>query len=82
MLQKVLVPNKRCKQEHVESNVSNTWKLDILNIIESRISFQGNNLDHVPPIPKLNVSDLKKWLQELLKKSVVGPADKGTNNDC
>ena len=31
--------NRWCKREHVESNVLNTWKLNIFDIIDSRISF-------------------------------------------
>ena len=31
--------NRCCKQEHVESNVLNTWKINIFKIIDSRISF-------------------------------------------
>ena len=31
--------NRWCKREHAESNVSNTWKLIILKIIDSRNSF-------------------------------------------
>ena len=37
--------NRWCKREHVESNASNNWKINIVNIIDSRISFYCNNLD-------------------------------------
>ena len=34
----------------VESSALNTWKLNIFNIIDGRISFYCNNLD-LPPKP-------------------------------
>ena len=39
-----------CTGERVKSNALNTWKLNILTIIDSRISFYCNNLDLLPPI--------------------------------
>ena len=44
--------NRWCTREHVESNTFNSWKLNILKIIDRRISFYCNNLDLLPPKPK------------------------------
>ena len=40
------------KREHVESNALNSWKLNVIKIIDGRISFYCNNLDFLPPKPK------------------------------
>ena len=39
---------------HVESNALNTWKLNILTIIDCRISFYCYNLDLLPPKPQFS----------------------------
>ena len=44
--------NRWCKREHVESDASNSWKLNIFfEIIDGKISFYCNNLDLRPPQP-------------------------------
>ena len=53
-----------CKREHVESNALNSWKLNIFEIIDGRISFYCNNLDLLPPKPKFTFRHLKKGIQE------------------
>ena len=72
--------NRWCKREHVESNALNSWKLNIFEIIDSRISFYCNNLDLLPPKPKFTFRYLKKGIQEFHRKFVLAPADKAANN--
>ena len=63
-----------CKQEHVESNALNNWKLNIFQIIDKRISFYLNNLDLLPPKPKFSFRHLKQGNQEFHRKYVLVPA--------
>ena len=69
-----------CKREHVESNALNNWKLKIFKIIDERVLFYSNNLDLLPPKPKLSFRYLKQGIQELHGKYVLAPADKAANN--
>ena len=72
--------NRWCKQEHVESNALNSWKLNIFKIIDSIDSFYCNNLDLLPPKPKFTFRHLKKGIQEFHRRFVLAPADKAANN--
>ena len=67
------------QREHIESYALNTWKLDILDIIDtcSRILFYCKDLDILPP--KLNLRNLKKGVQKFHSKFVLSPADKAAN---
>ena len=69
-----------CKQEHVESNALNSWKLNIFKIIDGRISFYCNDVEIRPPKPKFNFRHLKKGIQEFHRRFVLAPADKAANN--
>ena len=69
-----------CKREHVESNAFNNWKLKIFNIIDERVLFYSNNLDLLPPKPKLSFPYLKQGIQEFHRTCVLVPADKAANN--
>ena len=69
--------NRWCKREHVESNALNSWKLNILKIIDGRISFYCNNLDLLPPKPKFSFRHLNKGIQEFHRRCVLAPADLG-----
>ena len=69
-----------CKREHVESNALNNWKLKIFKIIDERVFFYSNNLDLLPPKPKLSFQYLKQCIQEFHRKYVLPPADKAANN--
>ena len=69
-----------CKREHVESNALNNWKLRIFKIIDERVLFYSNNLDLLPPKPKLSFRYLKQGIQEFHRKYVLVPADKAANN--
>ena len=68
-----------CKREHVESNALNNWKLKIFKIINERVLFYSNNLDLLPPKPKLSFRYLKQGkqgIQEFHRKYVLAPAEK------
>ena len=52
-----------CKREHV-SNALNNWKVKIFKIIDERVLFYSNNLDLLPPKPKLSFRYLKQGIQE------------------
>ena len=64
----------------VESNALNKWKLKIFKIIDERVLFYSNNLDLLPPKPKLSFRYLKQGIQEFHRKYVLAPADKAANN--
>ena len=57
-----------CKREHVESNALNIWKLKIFKIIDERVLLYSNNLDLLPPKPKLSFRYLKQGIQEFHRK--------------
>ena len=42
--------------------------------------FYSNNLDFLPPKPKLSFRYLKQGIQEFHRKYVLAPADKAANN--
>ena len=65
-----------CKREHALNN----WKLKIFKIIDEHVLFYSNNLDLLPPKPKLSFRYLKQVIQEFHKKYVLAPADKAANN--
>ena len=70
--------NRWCKQEHVESNALNSWKLNIFKMIDGRISIYCNNLDFLPPKPKFTFRI--EGIQEFHRRFVLAPADKAANN--
>ena len=65
-----------CRRENVECNALNSWKLSIFNKIEKRISFYTNNLNLLPPKPKLSFRHLKQGIQQFHEKFVSAQADK------
>ena len=67
---KRLLLKKWYKGLNVESNALNTWKLNILKFIDSRISFYCNNLDLLPPKTKFTFRNLTKGVQEFHRKFV------------
>ena len=75
-----VISNHWCKRGHVESNALNSWKLNIVKIIDGRISFYCNNLDLLPRKPKFNFRHVKKGIQEFHRVFVLAPADKAANN--
>ena len=72
--------NHWCKQEHVESNGLNSWKLNIFKIIDGRTSLYCTNVDLLPPKPKFAFRNLKNGIQEFHRGLVLAPADKAANN--
>ena len=64
-----------------EENALNSWKISIFNIIENRISFFSNNLNLLPPKPKLSFRHLKQGIQQFHEKFVLVPAEKASNID-
>ena len=69
-----------CIREHVESNALNNGKLKIFKIIDERVLFYSNDLNLLPPKPKLSFRYLKQGIQEFHRKYVLAPADKAANN--
>ena len=69
-----------CKREHVESNALNNRKLKIFKIIDERVLFYSNNLDLLPPKPKLSFRYLRQGIQEFHRKYVLASAEKAANN--
>ena len=63
-------------RQYRESNALNNWKLKIFKIIDERVLFYSNNLDLLPPKPKLSFRYLKQGIQEFHRKYVLAPADK------
>ena len=63
-----------------ESMLINNWILKIFKIIDERVSFYSNNLDLLPPKPKLSFRYLKQGIQEFHRKYVLALADKAANN--
>ena len=62
------------------TNALNNWKLKIFKIIDERVLSYSNNLDLLPPKPKLSFRYLKQGIQEFHRKYVLAPADKAANN--
>ena len=61
-------------------NALNSWKLNIVKIIDGKISFYCNNSDLLPPKPKFTFIHLKKGIQEFHRRFVLAPIDKAANN--
>ena len=59
-----------------ESNALNNGKLMIFKINDERVLFYFNNLDLLPPKPKLSFRYLKQGIQEFHRKYVLAPSDK------
>ena len=49
-------------------------------IIDERVLFYSNNLDLLPPKPKLSFRYLKQGIQKFHRKYVLATADKAANN--
>ena len=71
-LDTILIYISLCKREHVESNVLNNWKLNILKIIDKSISFYSNIPDLLSPKPKFSFRYFKQDIQEFHRKCVLG----------
>ena len=72
--------NRWCQLEHVEGETLKDWKLNILKIIDRRISFYSQNTNMFPGKPKISYRYLKSGIEEFHRKYVLVPADKAANN--
>ena len=52
----------------------------MFKIIDERVLFYSNNLDLLPPQPKLSFRYLKQGIQGFHRKYALAPADKAANN--
>ena len=68
-----------CTREPVESNALIILKLKIFKIIDEPVLFYSNNLDLIPPKPKLSFRYLKQNIQEIHRKYALVPADKAAD---
>ena len=64
----------------VRVGVNERLEIKIFKIIHERVLFYSNNLDLLPPKPKLSFRYLKQGIQEFHRKYVLAPADKAANN--
>ena len=55
-------------------------KINILKIIDTRISFYSPNTHLLPPKPKSSFRHLKRGIQDFHMNYVLVPADKAVNN--
>ena len=69
-----------CKRENVKPNVLKEWKINVLKIIDTRISFYFSNTHLLPPKPKSSFRPLKRGIQDIHMNYVFVPADKAANN--
>ena len=72
--------NRWCKRENVEPDDLKEWKINIFEIIDTRISFYSRNTHLLPPKPKSSFSHLKRGIQDFHMNCVLVPADKAANN--
>ena len=68
--------NRWCKPENVEPDALKEWKINILKIIDVRISFYFRQTHLVSPKPKSSFRHLKRGIQDFLMNNVLVPADK------
>ena len=50
------------------------WTNKIFKIIDEHVLFYSNNLDLLPPKPKLSFRYLKQGIQEIHRKCILAPA--------
>ena len=65
-----------CMREHVECDALKDWELNIIKIIERRISFYSQNTNMLPRKPKISYRYLKSGIEEFHRKYVLVPANK------
>ena len=74
------ISNRWCKRENVEPDALQEWKINILKIIDTLISFYSPNTHLLPPKPKSSFRNLKRGIQDFQMNYVLVPADKAANN--
>ena len=72
--------NRQCKRGHVVCDALKDWKLNIIIVIDRRISFNSQNTNMLPRKPKISCRYLKSDIEEFYRKFVLVPADKAANN--
>ena len=64
----------------MECDALKDWKLNIVKIIDQRISFYSQNTNMLPRKPKISYRYLKLGIQEFHRKYVLVPVNKAANN--
>ena len=72
--------NHWCKWKNVEPDELKEWKINIFEIIDTRISFYSRNTHLLLPKPKSSFRHLKRVIQDFHMNYVLVPADKVANN--
>ena len=72
--------NRLCKRQHVECDALKDWKLNIIKIIDRRISFYSQITNMLPRKPKISFRYLKSGIEEFHRRYVLVSADKAANN--
>ena len=72
--------NHWCKWENVEPDALKEWKINILKIIDTCMSFKSPNTHLLPPKPKSSFRNLKHGIQYFHIHYILVPADKAANN--
>ena len=72
--------NRWRKRENVEPDALKEWKINILKIINTCISFYSRNTHLLPPKPESSFRHLKRGIQDFHMNYVLVPADKAANN--
>ena len=72
--------NRWCKWENVKPDALKEWKINIFNIIDTRISFYSHNTHLLPPKHKSSFHYLKRGNQDFHMNFVLVPADKAADN--
>ena len=63
-----------------EPDALKEWKINILKINDTCISFYSRNTHFLPPEPKSSFRHLKRGIQDFHMNYVLVPADKAANN--
>ena len=64
----------------MECDALKDWKLNIVKVIDRRISFYSQTTNMLPRKHKISYRYLKLGIQEFHRKYVLVPADKAANN--
>ena len=64
----------------MECDALKDWKLNIVKIIDRRISIYPQKTNMLPRTSKISYCYLKLGIQEFQRKYVLVPADKAANN--
>ena len=69
-----------CKRENVKPDALKEWKINILKIIDTHISFYPRNKHLLTPKPTASFRHLKRGIQDFHMNYVLVPADKAAND--